>query len=204
MEESDFNLNKQNIDSASRIVASMERITQAFRVLLWQESKMYGLNPTQVQVMIFLHYHQPDMRRVSYLAAEFNLTKATISDTVKSLEQKKLIKKVSDTDDSRSYQIALTAKGKRIAAKASLFSSAIYQPIKMMPLPVQEKLLDNLLSVIEHLRNTGLVSIQRMCTSCIYYHLAEGDKMRYCSLLGQKLKVTEIRIDCPEHLTKAE
>ncbi|MBL0262297.1 MAG: MarR family transcriptional regulator, partial [Leptospiraceae bacterium] len=34
-------------------------------------------------------------RKVSYLADEFNMTKATISDTIKTLEQKQLIKKNS-------------------------------------------------------------------------------------------------------------
>ncbi|WP_204332902.1 MarR family winged helix-turn-helix transcriptional regulator, partial [Klebsiella pneumoniae] len=75
------------------------------------------MNPTQVQVLIFLLYHDKEKRKVSYLAAEFNMTKATISDTIKSLEQKDLIEKEYEETDTRSYTIHLTKKGKTIAGK---------------------------------------------------------------------------------------
>ena len=108
MTKSDFDLVQQNQSTESKIVASLERISQAFRVLLWQESKEFSLSPIQVQVLIFLLYHSSEKRKVSYLADEFNMTKATISDTVKILEQKKLISKEYELHDARSYIINLT------------------------------------------------------------------------------------------------
>ena len=89
--KSDFDLEFQNENIESKIIASLERVSQAFRVLLWQESKDFSLSPIQVQVLIFLLHHSVEKKTVSYLADEFNVTKATISDTVKSLEQKQLI-----------------------------------------------------------------------------------------------------------------
>ena len=91
MSKSDFDLNFQNRNIDGRIVAALERISQAFRVLLWQESKDFSLSPIQIQVLIFLLHHSIDKCKVSYLADEFNMTKATISETVKILEQQKLI-----------------------------------------------------------------------------------------------------------------
>src|SRR5690554_2520049 len=96
--KSDFDLVHQNQSTESKIVASLERIAQAFRVLLWQESKEFSLSPIQVQLLIFLLHHSEEKRKVSYLANEFNMTKATISDTVKTLENKGLISKVHDLD----------------------------------------------------------------------------------------------------------
>src|SRR5690606_17262000 len=93
MSQSDFDIYNQPQNISSRIVASLERIAQSFRVLLWQESKTHGLTAIQIQVLIFLLFHSGDKRKVSYLADEFNLTKATISDTIKTLEQKALITK---------------------------------------------------------------------------------------------------------------
>lgn len=93
MNTSDFDLNHQNRNTESKIIASLERISQAFRVLLWQQSKEHSLSPIQVQVLIFLLHHSNEKRKVSYLADEFNMTKATISDTVKTLEQKDLFPK---------------------------------------------------------------------------------------------------------------
>ena len=113
MKKSDFNLEQQNHHIESKIIASLERIAQAFRILLWQESVTYALTPIQIQLLIFIHYHQIEKCKVSYLANEFNLSKATISDTIKLLEQKQFIQKIFDQNDSRSYTIKLTKKGKR-------------------------------------------------------------------------------------------
>jgi len=85
MNKSDFDLTNQNRNTSSKIVASLERIAQAFRVLLWQESKAHALTPIQVQMLIFLLHHSEEKRKVSYIAREFNMTKATVSDTVKTL-----------------------------------------------------------------------------------------------------------------------
>ena len=119
MEKSDFDLQHQNQSAESRIVAALEKISQAFRVLLWQESRDFALSPIQVQVLIFLLYHSSEKRKVSYLAGEFNMTKATISDTIKALDQKGLITKAYEPNDTRSYIMHLTEKGREIAEKAS-------------------------------------------------------------------------------------
>jgi len=63
MHQSDFNLIHQNQNTESKIVASLERIAQAFRVLLWQESKEFALMPIQVQVLIFLLHHSGEKRK---------------------------------------------------------------------------------------------------------------------------------------------
>src|SRR5690606_14436176 len=129
MNSSDFDPTHQNQSTESKIVASLERIAQAFRVLLWQESKDFSLTPIQVQLLIFLLHHSRERRKVSYLADEFNVTKATISDTIKTLLQKELISKEYESNDTRSYVIHLTEKGREVAAKVSFFTKEIRVPI---------------------------------------------------------------------------
>jgi DNA-binding MarR family transcriptional regulator len=197
--ESDFDLGFQSQSADSKIVASLERISQAFRVLLWQESKEYALTPIQVQVLIFLHFHSEEKCKVSYLAAEFNMTKATISDTVKTLEQKGLIEKVSEPEDTRSYRMYLTEKGRSIAQKTAMFSKAIYNPIAQIPEAEKEKLLLHLLGVIRHLQQAGIITIQRMCFSCKFYRYTDSNQVHYCKLLNQVLEPVSLRVDCPEH-----
>ena len=51
MKKSDFNLEQQNHHIESKIIASLERIAQAFRILLWQESVTYALTPIQIQLL---------------------------------------------------------------------------------------------------------------------------------------------------------
>lgn len=202
MNKSAFDLDNQNSSIESKIVASLERISQAFRVLLWNESKEFSLSPIQVQVLIFLLHHSAEKRKVSYLADEFNMTKATVSDCVKTLEQKQLIEKQPEPNDTRSFIINLTEQGEDVAKKTSFFARQIQVPIDNLPSTEKENLLSSLLEVIQHLNQTGVISIQRMCLTCQFYDSENG---HFCRLLNQKLADVELRIDCEEHsLTKAD
>jgi DNA-binding MarR family transcriptional regulator len=203
MNESDFNLKHQNQNTESKIVASLERISQAFRVLLWQESKEHALSPIQVQVLVFLLNHSEEKRKVSYLADEFNMTKATISETVKSLEQKNLITKEYEPHDTRSYIIHLTTKGSEIADKTSYFTRQITAPIQNLNDESKENLLQNLFDIIHYLNKNGVITIQRMCTTCTYFRPSAEGKEPVCALLEKVLYSEDLRIDCPEHQMKA-
>jgi DNA-binding MarR family transcriptional regulator len=199
MNKSPFNLDQQNESPDSRIIAALERISQAFRVLLWNESKAFALSPIQVQVLIFLLYHSDEKRKVSYLADEFNMTKATLSDTVKSLEQKKLIKKIYEPHDTRSYIIHLTKKGVDIAERTAVFTNQLQKPITKLNTDDKENLLLSLMGIIQHLNKTGIVTIQRMCVTCVHFKPAQGKQPHFCKLLNKNLENSELRIDCPEH-----
>lgn len=199
MKKSAFDLEHQNSTIESKIVASLERVSQAFRVLLWNESKEFSLTPIQVQLLIFLLHHSDEKRKVSYLADEFNMTKATISDTVKTLEQKQLIKKEYETHDTRSYIIHLTKKGKDTAEQTSLFAKQIQVPIDKLHATDKENLLLSLLDIIHHLNKSGIITIQRMCFTCHFYKSDKNGQKHFCGLLNTKLADTELRIDCAEH-----
>ncbi len=201
MNKSPFNLDQQNQSTDSRIIAALERISQAFRVLLWNESKELSLSPIQIQVLIFLLHHSDEKRKITYLADEFNMTKPTISDTVKSLEQKKLIRKAHEQNDTRSYTIHLTKKGKNIAERTAAFTNQIQVPINKLNADDKENLLLSLIGVIHHLNKTGVVTIQRMCLSCAHFKPGKGKQPHFCKLLNKELENSELRIDCPEYQT---
>ena len=202
MRKSAFDLTHQNSSIESKIVASLERVSQAFRVLLWNESKEFSLSPIQVQVLIFLLHHSDQKRKVSYLADEFNMTKATISDTIKTLEQKQLIKKEYEQHDTRSYIINLTKKGEIIAEQTSLFAKQIQVPIDKLHSTDKENLLLSLLDIIHHLNKSGIITIQRMCFNCHFYKSDKNKQEHFCGLLNAKLADNELRVDCADHNLK--
>ena len=199
MNTSDFDPKHQNKKIESKIVASLERISQAFRVLLWQESKELSLSPIQIQVLIFLLHHSEEKRKVSYLADEFNMSKATISDTIKTLWNKELIVKVAEQYDTRSYTLHLTNKGQEIAIKTSMFTDELRKPINLLHQDDKEIMLLNLLDIIRHLNRSGIITIQRMCLNCSFYQSLNNGQVHFCELLNQQLKNKDLRIDCPEH-----
>jgi len=199
MNKSSFHLTEQNQKIESRIVVALERISEAFRVLLWNESKQNSLSPIQIQILIFISFHSVEKCKVGYLANEFNMTKATISDSVKVLLSKELVTKEIDPIDTRSYTLSLTDEGKKIAKKASFFASSIEQPIEKLTEEQKIIMLNGLLKLIYDLNKSGIITIQRMCFNCSYYKIEKG--LHYCNLLNTKLAESEIRVDCPEHKT---
>lgn len=200
MKNSPFNLDEQNQKIESRIVVALERIAEAFRVLLWNESKEYALSPIQIQILIFLQFHSAEKCKVSYLAGEFNMTKATISDSVRVLLAKKLTTKKTDPSDSRSFSLSLTAEGKKIAEKASFFASSIEKPLEKLTEEQKSVMLNGLLKLIFDLNRSGVITVQRMCFNCVNYQHENG--VHYCKLLKSKLAENELRADCPDHELK--
>jgi len=195
--KSSFDLNQQNKNTESKIVVALERISEAFRVLLWNESKENSLSPIQIQILIFIHFHASEKCKVGYLADEFNMTKATISDSVRVLLAKDLVIKETDPIDTRSYTLSLTTKGKQIAEKVSFFASSIEKPIGKLSEVQKTVILNGLLQMIYDLNKAGIITIQRMCFTCSFYNAENG--IHYCNLLKTKLTESEIRVDCPEH-----
>lgn len=192
-----FDLNRQNGHVESKIVVALERISEAFRVLLLSESKENSLGPVQIQLLIFLLYHSAEKCKVSYLAREFNMTKPTISDSIRLLLEKKLIEKSEDSTDTRSYNIRLTEKGKQTAEKSAHFAGAIEKPLNTLSHEQKDVMLSGLLKLIFELNKAGIITVQRMCFTCANYRIT--DKGHYCNLLQLKLTPDELRVDCPEH-----
>ncbi|WP_028892967.1 MarR family winged helix-turn-helix transcriptional regulator [Tenacibaculum sp. 47A_GOM-205m] len=199
--KSPFNLNQQNTKIESKIVVALERISEAFRVLLWSESKENSLSPIQIQILIFLLFHSEEKCKVSYLAEEFNMTKATISDSIRVLLKKELVQKFNNPSDTRSYIIGLTNQGKQIAEKSANFTLNIEQPLSSLPEDQKKDILAGLLKVIYQLNKAGVITIQRMCFTCSYYQNENNE--HFCKLLQSKLASKELRIDCPEHEFKS-
>lgn len=197
MKYSSFNLNEQNQKVESRIVVALERISEAFRVLLWNESKENSLSPIQIQILIFVYFHSSEKCKVGYLADEFNMTKATISDSVKVLLAKDLVNKEIDPTDTRSYSLSLTTEGIKTAQKASFFASSIERPLEKLTAEQKTIMLNGLLKLIYDLNKSGVITIQRMCFTCSNYQVDKG--VHYCKLLKSQLAENELRVDCPEH-----
>ena len=199
MSKSPFNPDNQHESTSHKVVVALERISEAFRVLLWNEGKVHGLSPIQIQVLIFLKYHSQEKCKVSYLADEFNMTRATISDTVKALLKKKLITKEPEPDDARSFTIHLTTRGASVAEETEQFTREILIAVENMNPESKALLFSGLTDIIHHLNKAGIITVQRMCQTCLYYRKNHMGAEHFCELLNKKLESTELRLDCPEH-----
>jgi DNA-binding MarR family transcriptional regulator len=188
-----------NIDY--KIVAALEKISEVFRVLLWTEAKEHKLSPIQMQLLIFIKYHNSDkQRRIASMAREFNLTKATISDSIKVLEQKGLIKRTDDAVDSRSFNFSLTDQGAKLTGMIENFTLPLDGAIATLSPQQKDQFLVSVLDLIYRLNQNGIINTQRMCYNCYYYN---GDRQQthFCNLMKKPLAIDELRIECPEQKT---
>jgi DNA-binding MarR family transcriptional regulator len=201
MENSVFNPNHQIDNLSSKVVSGLERISEVFKVLLWEKAKQVGLSPIQIQILIFVAYHKQELCNVSHLAKEFNVTKPTISDAVKILDKKQLILKDYSSNDSRSYSIHLSQLGQQIVSETNDFANPLQQQIDKFKLAELEGVFKTLSELIYKLNQNGTLTVQRTCFGC-KYHQKQGDS-DYCGLLEKELLNKDIRLDCPEFEEKS-
>ena len=133
-----------------KIINGLERISKAFRVLLWEKSKLYKISPIQIQLLIFCNTHKKEDLKVSFLATEFDLTKATISDSIKVLLKKELLTKIINVKDSRSFTVQLTKKGKEIVEKTVDFTTVLNQSVDFLSQSEKGVFLKQLMQLIYH------------------------------------------------------
>ncbi|CUS77984.1 DNA-binding transcriptional regulator, MarR family [Candidatus Kryptonium thompsonii] len=193
---------EQNENIDSKIIAGLERISRVFRLLLWDIAKDENLSPIQIQFLIFLLYNKPSRRRITDIANEFNLTKATVSDAISSLEEKNLIEKDKNTEDKRSYAIKLTPKGKKLAKQLSIWADVLKNNLKNFNQEEKEAVLKFIFKLIESLYEAGIITIQRMCFSCLYFQRdihPNPEAPHHCNFLNKPLSIVELRLDCEDY-----
>jgi len=200
MKKSTFNPEYQNEDISSKIVAGLERVSEVFKILLWEKAKLVELSPIQIQILIFIAYHKQELCNVSHLAKEFNITKPTVSDAIKILSKKGLIIKEFLSNDSRSYLISLSELGNKIISQTNDFANPLKNQIDTFSQTELRSLFETLSQLIFKLNRNGILNIQRTCFGCKFHQ--KQQETNFCNLLQKELLNKEIRLDCSEYEQK--
>ena len=181
-----------------RIIVALQKVSEAFRVLLWEKAKEHSLSPIQIQIMIFIKYHPEEMCKVAYLAQEFNLTKATISDAVKTLISKKVLRKAQCSYDNRSFVLSLTEGGDNVVNDIESYTSDFNESLQGVSDGSKPMLLQELMGIIYQLNKLNIITHQRMCFTCNHYN---GDRVNahYCGFLQSRMDTKSLRIDCIDY-----
>ncbi len=179
-----------------QITNSLEKLIQVQRILLWDIAKKENLSPIQIQFLIFINNHSDKLRRVSGLAEEFDLTKATVSDAVSNLVEKGLIKKIKTEEDKRSYLLELTPEGKNIAIKITNWDERLTESIGKIPENQKVYICQFLIELIKSLFDDGVINVARLCLTCANIKPGSSDEPNQCSLTGRLFFNNEINIDC--------
>jgi DNA-binding MarR family transcriptional regulator len=197
-----FEPSSQHGDVDKKIVATLERLSQVFRTLLRGEAQERGLSPIQAQFLVHLLHHGAVLGRVSRLAREFDLTRATVSDAVGSLEKKGLISREPWPADKRVTTLRLTSTGEHTARELAAWANVVEEHLRAYSPEEKEAVMRFLMGLIGSLQKPGLITVARMCVTCRFFrpdaHPGESSP-HHCALLDVPLSGSDLRADCPEH-----
>ncbi|MEQ1789681.1 MAG: MarR family winged helix-turn-helix transcriptional regulator [Rickettsiales bacterium] len=194
-----FDRTEQQSSQRAKITAGVERLSTVFRAALWEEAKHYSLSPLQVQILLFVAFHDREQCSVTNIAKEFAVTKATISDAVKTLLEKTLLKKLG-AEDARGFSLLLTVDGKKCVNKLSGLANFFDTSLSHVPEAEISKIWEGMLLLIGHLQKTSIIPV-RMCFSCQHFGKEHPEGApHYCHFMQKPLEIKDVRIDCPEYL----
>jgi DNA-binding MarR family transcriptional regulator len=185
-----------------KLLAALERIGQAQRVLQWDQATRHGLTPIQLQLLLRLGTEHRRRRRVTALAAELDVRGPTVSDAVAALRRKRLVASVRAPDDGRATELELTERGRKLASELNAWRNRIVSRLQAVAGDDKAVTLATLLDLIGDLQRDGVITVTRMCTTCRFFardaHF--GQPLRHhCRLLDTPIGRTDLRVDCPEH-----
>jgi DNA-binding MarR family transcriptional regulator len=183
----------------STIISVLEKLSQVQRTLMWEMGKKEKLSPVQIQFLQYIHKHPEKLCTVSQIARDFDLTKATVSDAISTLESKNMISKSVGEEDRRSYTLALTTEGKKTAKRIAKWSDLLRKQIETFPEDEKENVLRFLMELVKSLFDAGAINIPRLCILCGNFHRnaePESDRPHYCSFTGNYVSESELTAGC--------
>jgi DNA-binding MarR family transcriptional regulator len=185
-----------------KLLAALERMGQAQRVLQWDHAKRHGLTPIQLQLLLRIGTEPRRRRRVTALAAELDVRGPTVSDAVAALRRKRLVASGPAPGDRRATELELTERGRELAGELQAWQERLVSRLPAVAGEDKAATLATLLDLIGELQRDGVITVARMCTTCRFFvrdaHLGEP-LPHHCRLLDSAIGRADLRVDCPEH-----
>jgi len=174
----------------------LERLNNLLRMEVRAFGLKYGLQPVQIEALVYLtrcnRYSDTPQAVTEYLG----LTKGTVSQSLKVLEQKGFLRKQQDKEDKRITHLAVTAKGRKLveqafpakSLEAALAKASSIQGNKL------EEALRLLLREMQHLHDRKTFAA---CHTCRFNE--QHEKGYVCGLTKEALSGRDIQLICREH-----
>ncbi len=174
----------------------LERLNNLLHMEVRSFGLKYGLLPIQIEALTYLtrcnRYSDTPQAVTEYLG----LTKGTVSQSLKVLEQKGFLRKQQDTQDKRIVHLAPTTMGRKLIEQSyptKSFASA-RATTKSLPEGKLEEILRELLREMQYITN------RKTFAACYTCRFIEPHQKKYlCGLTKKPLSEREIELICREH-----
>jgi len=186
-----------------RLVTGLSKIGLAMKSRTWRRKGRQGIGPLQIQVLTFLRSRPTQSATVSTIARELSVKLPTASEVIRTLEQKRLVRRRRREIDNRVVTVHLTALGAKAGHVENRWPEILASATQNLSLPEQVALLSSLVKLIRALQLLGEIPVARMRVSCEHFHphaYAESDQPHHCDFYNLAFGDQAFRLDCPEYV----
>jgi len=186
-----------------RLVTGFSKIGLAMKSRTWRRQGRQGIGPLQVQVLTYLRSRPNQSATVSTIARELSVKLPTASEVIRTLEQKRLVRRRRKEIDNRVVTVHLTAIGAKAGQVANGWPEILAAATQHLSTQEQVSLLITLAKLIRALQLQGEISVARMCVSCQHFRPhahADADQPHHCQFFNAPFGDRALRLDCPEYI----
>ena len=180
------------------IAALIERLGRLFAT----DAHTEGLLPVHWEAMRYLNKANQFSRTHAALTAYLGLTKGTVSQTLKALEGKGLVRKEADQQDRRSKRLRLTPRGRNLLKRDP--AGEWIDQLNHLPAANRKDLARGLSALVSARLSAQGRAPFGQCQTCMYFlaEHAEGNP-HYCDLLKTELTPDGAALICVEQQSVA-
>ncbi len=185
------------------IIFSMDKICQVNKYLSWEAAKNEGISLIQLQIIDHISRVPEQSVTVSSIAEEFELTKATISESVNNLVEKGYLEKNSDLKDKRIVYLSLSKNTKKRLNSLMNKDMIIKDILQKIPDLENLKVADFFQTYFKHLIDENIVQKVRMCFDCDNFeeNAKPGSRTpNLCRLTNTYFSNVQMNTNCSHYL----
>jgi DNA-binding MarR family transcriptional regulator len=182
---------------ANQIYNYIERLGNLLRTDSRRGGVEHGLQPVQLEALHYLslcnRYSDTPMATTEYLGQ----TKGTVSQTLKVLEEKGLLKKVADESDKRVIHLKVSKSGDKLLQKY-IPSRQFVDACEQLSEQSQSQIITCLRELLQTTQRTNGMKTFGVCHTC-RYNQKNNNSQYFCNLTHEPLSCNDIQLICREH-----
>lgn len=183
-------------DSSKTVHDIIERLGNLVRADVRAACHAQGVRPVQLEALSYLSQCNRYSDMPQAIAEYLGLTKGTVSQTLKVLEDKGLLCKRDDKHDKRVVHLKPTARGRRLVAQA-IPSESVASGIGSLPASEQREMAEVLQRLLRTLQQANGLKTFAPCHTCRFNQQHEDGY--FCELTQEPLADDDVSLLCREH-----
>jgi DNA-binding MarR family transcriptional regulator len=182
-----------------RLATGLHRLGLAVNHEERQHALRAGLSTTQASILTLLSLE--GAKTPSDVSNFLGVSLPTVSDSVRALVNKGLVRRRPDPRHRRATILTLTRAGRAGGRRAANVPEFLATAIGTLSDAQQERLFSTLVLLLRALQENGQIPAQRMCLTCTHFRpdVHAAARPHHCALVDAAMRPTHLRLACDEH-----